>query len=73
MASAYSRMKVPKMKNEDWSPQATIRISDYSCRLIEAVAAGTKTRLPLIHACTELQNEAMSDDICDEDIWLSLR
>ncbi|KAL2812333.1 putative NAD binding NADP oxidoreductase coenzyme F420-dependent [Aspergillus granulosus] len=68
MSSAYSRMKVPKIQNKDWSPQATIKISDYSAQLIEAAAAETNTRLPLLRACTLLQEEAIKDGIGDEDM-----
>ncbi|KAL2838961.1 putative NAD binding NADP oxidoreductase coenzyme F420-dependent [Aspergillus pseudoustus] len=68
MASAYSRMKVPKIQNEDWTPQATIKISDYSSQLIRAAAAETNTRLPLLQACVEIQEEAIKDGIGDEDM-----
>ncbi|KAL4937243.1 6-phosphogluconate dehydrogenase [Aspergillus oleicola] len=59
MASAYSRIKVGKMLNQDWSPQAAIKDCYNSTQLIQSAAIAANTKSPLMDVCGKLYARAM--------------
>ncbi|KAK4121211.1 NAD(P)-binding protein [Parathielavia appendiculata] len=68
LASAYSRIKVAKMLNQDWSAQAAIRDCYNSTQLILAAAREANTRSPLMQLCSSLYRHAIESGLGDEDM-----
>ncbi|CAG8930487.1 unnamed protein product [Penicillium salamii] len=68
MASAYSDMKIGKLLNEDWAPQAAIDDCYAITKLIQSAASDVDTRSPLIDACAILLEEGKNASLGDEDI-----
>ncbi|KAL2831567.1 putative NAD binding NADP oxidoreductase coenzyme F420-dependent [Aspergillus cavernicola] len=68
MASAYSKIKVPKIRNENWSPQASLKDCYNSTQLIESAAEAANTQSPLMHLCGKLYKEAMEAGLGEEDM-----
>jgi 3-hydroxyisobutyrate dehydrogenase-like beta-hydroxyacid dehydrogenase len=68
MASPYSKLKVAKIRNNDWSAQASLKDCYNSTQLIESAAAAAETRSPLMEACGKLYKEAMEAGLGEEDM-----
>jgi len=68
MASAYSKLKVGKMLNQDWSAQAGIKDCYNSTQLIQAAAEAANTQAPLIQVCGALYKQAIESGLGDEDM-----
>ncbi len=68
MASAYSKLKVGKMLNQDWSAQAGIKDCYNSTQLIQAAAEAANTRVPLVQLCASLYKQAIESGLGDEDM-----
>lgn len=68
MASAYSKIKVGKMLNQDWSPQAALKDCYNSTQLIQSAAASANTRSPLMAVCGKLYAQAMEAGLGEEDM-----
>jgi len=68
MASAYSKLKVGKMLNQDWSAQAGIKDCYNSTQLIQAAAEAANTQAPLIQVCGGLYKQAIESGMGDEDM-----
>lgn len=68
MASAYSKIKVQKMLNQDWSAQATIKDCYNSTQLIQSAAASANIQSPFLHLCDALYGEAKERGLGEEDM-----
>ena len=68
MASNYSKIKVKKMLDEDWSAQATIKDCHNSTELIQSAAASVDTKAPFIQLCGALYGEAKALGLGEEDM-----
>ncbi|KAJ6024610.1 hypothetical protein N7540_005407 [Penicillium herquei] len=68
MASAYSDIKIGKMLNEDWSPQAAIKDCYNSTQLIQSAAVSANTQSPLMDVCGKLYAQAMDAGLGEEDM-----
>jgi 3-hydroxyisobutyrate dehydrogenase-like beta-hydroxyacid dehydrogenase len=68
MASAYSKLKIRKMINQDWSAQATIKDCYNSTQLIQSAAASANILSPFIHLCGSLYREANDSSLGEEDM-----
>ncbi len=68
MASPFSKIKIAKMLNEDWSAQAAIKDCYNSARLIKEAGNTANTQLPLIQVCESLYGEAMQLGLAEEDM-----
>lgn len=68
MASPYSKIKVGKRLNQDWSPQAAIKDCYNSTQLIQSAAVAANARSPLMAVCGELYAKAMGAGMGEEDM-----
>lgn len=68
MASAYSHIKVGKMLNEDWSPQAALKDCYNSTQLIQSAAVSANIQSPLMDVCGKLYAQAMEAGLGEEDM-----
>ncbi|KAE8410951.1 hypothetical protein BDV36DRAFT_276206 [Aspergillus pseudocaelatus] len=68
MASAYSKIKVQKILNEDWTPQAGLRDCYNSTQLIVKAVEQANTRSPMMRLCTKLYAEALEAGLGEEDM-----
>ncbi|RKU42404.1 hypothetical protein DL546_004958 [Coniochaeta pulveracea] len=68
MASAYSKLKIKKMLDHDWSPQAAIRDCYNSTQLVQAAADAADTQAPFIKLCSSLYQQAIEAGMGDEDM-----
>jgi 3-hydroxyisobutyrate dehydrogenase-like beta-hydroxyacid dehydrogenase len=68
MASAYSRGKITKIIEQDWSPQAAAKDCYNSSKLICAAAEAAAVRSPLIQACRSMYAEATEAGLGEEDM-----
>jgi 3-hydroxyisobutyrate dehydrogenase-like beta-hydroxyacid dehydrogenase len=68
MASAYSKLKVAKIRDNDWSAQASLKDCYNSTQLIQSAAATAETGSPLIEVCGKLYKEAMEAGLGEEDM-----
>ncbi|KAL2811421.1 putative NAD binding NADP oxidoreductase coenzyme F420-dependent [Aspergillus granulosus] len=68
MASAYSKLKAAKVRDEDWSAQASLKDCYNSTQLIESAAAAAGTRSPLMQLCGKLYKEAIETGLGEEDM-----
>ncbi|KAJ0415129.1 NAD(P)-binding protein [Aspergillus carlsbadensis] len=68
MASAYSKLKIAKIRDNDWSAQASLKDCYNSTQLIELAAAAAETRSPLMEVCGRLYKEGMEAGLGEEDM-----
>ncbi|KAE8357303.1 putative NAD binding NADP oxidoreductase coenzyme F420-dependent [Aspergillus caelatus] len=68
MASAYSKIKVQKILNEDWSPQATLKDCYNSTQLIQNAVKLANTRSPSMAICDKLYQTAVDAGLSEEDM-----
>ncbi|KAI5465038.1 hypothetical protein BGZ63DRAFT_412451 [Mariannaea sp. PMI_226] len=68
MASAYSKIKIAKLVNQDWSPQARIKDCFNVTQLIDSAAKEAGTQVPLLELCGTLYKQAKEAGIGDEDM-----
>ncbi|KAB8254134.1 putative NAD binding NADP oxidoreductase coenzyme F420-dependent [Aspergillus pseudonomiae] len=68
MASAYSKIKVQKILNEDWSPQATLKDCYNSTQLIQNAVKLANTRSPSMEICDKLYQTAVDAGLSEEDM-----
>ncbi|KAJ5701452.1 hypothetical protein N7488_009000 [Penicillium malachiteum] len=68
MASNYSDIKVGKMINDDWSPQAAIKDCYNSTQLIQSAAVSANIQSPLMDVCGKLYAQAMDAGLGEEDM-----
>lgn len=68
LASAYSKLKIAKMINQDWSPQAAMKDCYNSAQLIQSAVKAADTRSPLAQLCESLYGEAIESGLGEEDM-----
>lgn len=68
LASAYSKVKIAKILQEDWAPQAAIKDCYNSTELIKSAAQGVQVDTPLIKVCNSLYREAHENGWGEEDM-----
>lgn len=68
LASAYSKIKIAKILNGDWTPQAAIKDCYNSTELIKSAAQGVQVQTPLIQVCNSLYREAQEIGLGEEDM-----
>ncbi|KAF5704634.1 gamma hydroxybutyrate dehydrogenase [Fusarium mundagurra] len=68
MASVYSKMKIAKILNGDWTPQAAIKDCYNSTELIKSAAQGVQVQTPFIQVCNSLYKEAHESGLGEEDM-----
>jgi 3-hydroxyisobutyrate dehydrogenase-like beta-hydroxyacid dehydrogenase len=68
MGSAYSHIKVGKMLNQDWSPQASLKDCYNSTQLIRSAAISANVKSPLMDVCGKLYAQAMEAGLGEEDM-----
>ncbi|KAL1871480.1 hypothetical protein Plec18167_007040 [Paecilomyces lecythidis] len=73
MASAYSKIKLEKILNNDWEPQAGLRDCYNSTQLIISAATSAGIQSPLMDVCGQLYLEALEAGLGDEDMIAVLK
>ena len=68
LASDYSKVKVPKIVNQDWSTQGAVGVCYGSMKFIHSAANDTGTRSPVLDVCMRLFEEAIHSGIGEEDM-----
>ncbi|KAL2851157.1 hypothetical protein BJY01DRAFT_209292 [Aspergillus pseudoustus] len=68
MASAYSKLKVAKIRKEDWSVQGSLKDCYNGMQLIESAAAAAGMRSPLMEVCGKVYKEAIEAGLGEEDM-----
>jgi 3-hydroxyisobutyrate dehydrogenase-like beta-hydroxyacid dehydrogenase len=68
MASPYSKIKLAKMVNQDWSAQAAIKDCYNSTQLIQNAAKTADAKTPLVQVCSSLYRQAIESGFEDEDM-----
>ncbi|KAH0436413.1 hypothetical protein CcaCcLH18_04433 [Colletotrichum camelliae] len=68
MASAYTKVKIPKIVNNDWAPQAAVKDCYNSTQLIVKAAEDAKVRTPYADLCREVYKEATEAGLNEEDM-----
>jgi len=68
MSSPYSKLKIEKMLNEDWTAQAAIKDCYNSTQLISSAAKSADTWSPLAQLCESLYGQAKEAGLGDEDM-----
>ncbi|OBR10518.1 Nad-binding protein [Colletotrichum higginsianum IMI 349063] len=68
MASAYSKIKVAKLLNGDWSPQASVKDCFNSTQLIVEAARQANVRAPFAELCGAVYGEAKDVGLSEEDM-----
>ena len=68
MASAYSKLKLGKMINEDWSAQAAIKDCYNLTQLIDQASDAVLAKSPLIHLSGLLYKEAIDQGFGEDDM-----
>jgi 3-hydroxyisobutyrate dehydrogenase len=68
MASAYSKLKISKMLNHDWTAQAAIKDCYNSTQLIQSAGKDANTKTPLVEVCGSLYKQANEVGLGEEDM-----
>ncbi|VTT60899.1 unnamed protein product [Fusarium fujikuroi] len=68
LASAYSKMKMAKILDGDWTPQAAIKDCYNSTELIKSAAQSVQVQTPSIQVCNSLYREAHENGLGEEDM-----
>ncbi|KAH8898008.1 hypothetical protein GQ53DRAFT_742804 [Thozetella sp. PMI_491] len=68
MASDYSKIKIAKMLQQDWSPQAAIEDCYNSTQLIRSAAKVANTTIPVAELCSSLYCKAKGHGLGGEDM-----
>ncbi|KAF9870923.1 hypothetical protein CkaCkLH20_11595 [Colletotrichum karsti] len=68
MASPYSKIKVAKILNNDWSPQAAVKDCYNSTKLIVEAAENAGVRAPYADLCRSVYKEASESGLDEEDM-----
>jgi len=68
LASAYSKLKLAKILEDDWSAQAAIKDCYNSTQLIRAAADEANVSVPLIQLCGSLYKRAYESGLGEEDM-----
>ena len=68
MASAYSKLKVAKMIDQDWSAQAAIKDCYNLTQLIDSASDAVHAHSPLIHLSGLLYKQAIERGLGDHDM-----
>ncbi|KAL6825323.1 hypothetical protein V8C40DRAFT_246048 [Trichoderma camerunense] len=68
LASAYSKIKLAKMAEQDWSAQAAVKDCYNSTELIRTAAKAAEAKTPLIQVCNSLYKQAIDSGLEDEDM-----
>ncbi|KAH8429708.1 NAD(P)-dependent oxidoreductase [Aspergillus melleus] len=68
MASAYSHIKIGKMLDQDWSPQAALKDCYNSTQLIQSAAVSANVKSPLMDVCGKLYAQALDAGQGEEDM-----
>lgn len=68
LASPYSDIKVPKIINANWSPQASIKDAANSIKLINSAAASVGAWSPIAQLCHSLYLQAQESGQGEEDL-----
>ncbi|ODM17678.1 hypothetical protein SI65_06466 [Aspergillus cristatus] len=68
MASAYSKIKVQKVLNEDWAPQAALKDCYNSTLLIQDAVKSVNIQSPSMQACGQIYQKAMDAGLGEEDM-----
>lgn len=68
MASAYSKLKMTKLLEQDWSAQAAIKDCYNSTQLIKAAAEAANAEAPIANMCGKLYRQAMDTGLDEDDM-----
>ncbi|KAL0942018.1 nad-binding protein [Colletotrichum truncatum] len=68
MASAYSKIKVAKIVNGDWAPQASIKDCYNSTQLIVKATEDANVRAPYAELCRSVYKEAAETGLGEDDM-----
>ncbi|KAF4818670.1 Glyoxylate/succinic semialdehyde reductase 1 [Colletotrichum tropicale] len=68
MASAYTKVKIPKIVNNDWAPQAAVKDCYNSTQMIVKAAEDANVRTPYAELCREVYKEATEAGLNEEDM-----
>ncbi|KAK2769946.1 nad-binding protein [Colletotrichum kahawae] len=68
MASAYTKVKIPKIVNSDWAPQAAVKDCYNSTQLIVKAAEDANVRTPYAELCRQVYKEATEAGLNEEDM-----
>ncbi|KAJ5020029.1 Glyoxylate/succinic semialdehyde reductase 1 [Colletotrichum sp. SAR 10_99] len=68
MASAYTKVKIPKLVNNDWAPQAAVKDCYNSTQMIVKAAEDANVRTPYAELCREVYKEATEAGLNEEDM-----
>jgi 3-hydroxyisobutyrate dehydrogenase-like beta-hydroxyacid dehydrogenase len=68
LASPYTKVKVPRMLNDDWAAQAAINDGLNSTSLIQSAAQSAGAWAPITELCHLLNQRAVSSGLGEEDL-----
>jgi 3-hydroxyisobutyrate dehydrogenase-like beta-hydroxyacid dehydrogenase len=68
LASPYTNVKLPRMINEDWSAQASVKDCYNNTLLIQSAAHQVGARIPITQLCVELYRQAKEAGLGEEDM-----
>lgn len=68
MAPAYTKVKIPKLVNNDWAPQAAVKDCYNSTQMIVKAAEDANVRTPYAELCREVYKEATEAGLNEEDM-----
>ncbi|KAF6824813.1 nad-binding protein [Colletotrichum musicola] len=68
MASAYNKIKIAKILNQDWSPQASVKDCYNSTQLFIQAAKDANVRSPYAELCGSVYKEATESGLSEEDM-----
>lgn len=68
MSSAYTKVKIPKIINNDWTPQAAVKDCYNSTRMIVQAAKDASVQAPYADLCHKVYREAMEAGLEEEDM-----
>jgi 3-hydroxyisobutyrate dehydrogenase len=68
MASPYSKLKIAKIINQDWSPQASLRDCYNITEYIQSAAEASNTQAPISKVCNLLYARAKEIGLAEEDM-----
>ena len=68
MASAYSKLKMAKLLDQDWSAQAPVKDCCNVTQLIKRAAEAANVKTPLVELCGKLYTQAKDEGLEEDDI-----
>lgn len=68
MASAYSKIKIAKIINQDWSAQAALKDCFNNTELVKSAAQNAGAEIPLMQVCNVLYKESLVKGLDEDDM-----